>query len=205
MVFLLHTSDKLRKNTRLVQSSSSIHSLINSTDVYQKPAMSLVLYWAYLCKSSDKFLTCLVDYFIAQKFREATRKTTALDVILINQEDLFSWKSYGIKWTCHLRVHKAVRGIIRYVPSRFGKQSSVPVQGWERCPQGLRDPDKQDPKRDGGSGGKCSNGKWQVALINKKKRNIVWFMQSTSGVLGEDGNIFKDKHKNAKKPLGENF
>lgn len=63
------------------------------------------------------------------------------------------------------------------------------------------DPDKQDPKRDGGPGGKCSDGKWQVALINKKKRNIVWLMKSTSGVLGKDGNISKDKHKNAKKSL----
>ena len=66
------------------------------------------------------------------------------------------------------------------------------------------DPDKQDPKRDGGPGGKCSDGRWQVALINKKKKNIVWLMKSTSGVLGKDGNMSKDKHKNAaseKSPL----
>ena len=31
-----------------------------------------------------------MGYFIAHKFKEAGRKTTALDAILINKEDLFS-------------------------------------------------------------------------------------------------------------------
>lgn len=51
--------------------------------------MYLVLYWVYLYKSSGKFLTCLVDYFIAHEFKEAMRKIITLDVILTNKEGLF--------------------------------------------------------------------------------------------------------------------
>lgn len=72
-----------------VSSSSSSHSLINSADVYQISTMYLVLYWVYLYKSSGKFLTCLVDYFIAHEFKEAMRKIITLDVILTNKEGLF--------------------------------------------------------------------------------------------------------------------
>ena len=71
---------------------------------------------------SDKFLTCLVDYFIAHKSKEVAREIVALVVIITNKEGLFSGKSCRIKGAYHLRVPKAKGEITRYVSSQFEKQ-----------------------------------------------------------------------------------
>lgn len=71
---------------------------------------------------SDKFLPCLVDYFIAHKSKEVTREMVALVLIITNKEGLFSGKNYRIKGAYHRRVHKAKGEIIRCVSSKFEKQ-----------------------------------------------------------------------------------
>lgn len=47
------------------------------------------------CKSSDEFLTCLVNYFIVQNFKEITRETAILDVILTNKEGCLVERTVG--------------------------------------------------------------------------------------------------------------
>lgn len=47
------------------------------------------------CKASEKLLICLVNYFIASKFKEATRETLTLDVILTSKEVFLVERAVG--------------------------------------------------------------------------------------------------------------